>query len=246
MAPEIIVDKPGVLPERVTRRVEDEGRRALAARGRFSLALPGGSVATSAFPQLARLAFDWSRTDFFWGDERAVAPSHPDSNFGVAQSLWLEPARVPAERIHRMEADAPDLEAAAAAYTETMARVLGSGSCLDLAILGMGPDGHVCSLFPGHPLLKEEGRWVAAVTDSPKPPPRRLTLTLPALAAAELVVVVALGEAKATVLEDALTRADSALPIAHVARRARKIAFYLDSEAASRLPSAFLTRPTQA
>lgn len=236
MAPETNVDKPGLLPERVARRVEEEGRRALAARGRFSLALPGGSVAQSVFPHLARLAFDWSRTDFFWGDERAVAPSHPDSNFGVAQSLWLEPARVPAERIHRMEADAPDIEGAAAAYADTMARVLGSPPRLDLVILGMGPDGHVCSLFPGHPLLGEERRFVAAVTDSPKSPPRRVTLTLPALAAAELVVVVALGEAKAAVLEEALTRAESPLPIAQVARRARKVAFYLDPEAASRLP----------
>jgi 6-phosphogluconolactonase len=238
MAPEINVDKPENLPEAIARRVAEEGGRALAARGRFSLALPGGSVATSAFPRLARLAFDWSRTDFFWGDERAVAPSHPDSNFGVAQSLWLEPARVPAERIHRMEADAFDIEGAAAAYAETMARLLGSPPRLDLVVLGMGPDGHVCSLFPGHPLLGEERRFVAAVTDSPKPPPRRLTLTLPALAAAELVVVVALGEAKALVLQEALTRAESTLPIAQVARRARKVAFYLDEEAASRLPPA--------
>jgi 6-phosphogluconolactonase len=237
MAPEMIVDKPSELPDTLARLLEKEGRRALAARGFFSVALPGGSVATTFFPRLSRAAVDWSRTHFFWGDERAVAPSDPESNFGAARSRWLEPAGVKASQIHRMEADAADPEAAARAYADTMTRILGAPPRLDLVLLGVGPDGHVCSLFPGHPLLLEESRSVALVLDSPKPPPRRLTLTLPVLAAAELVVVAALGSGKAEIVRESIEDPSSALPLARVVRRARRCVFFVDPEAASRLAS---------
>jgi 6-phosphogluconolactonase len=235
MALEITVDKPSDLAETLARRFEEEERRGLAARGFFSVALPGGSVATTFFPRLSQAAVDWSRIHFFWGDERAVPPSDPESNFGAARSLWLDPAGIRASQIHRMEADAADLDAAARAYADTMMLVLGVPPRLDLVILGVGPDGHVCSLFPGHPLLLEESRSVAVVLDSPKPPPRRLTLTLPVLAAAELVVVAALGRGKAEIVREAAEEPSSALPVAQVARRARRCLFLLDSEAASRL-----------
>jgi len=235
MAPEIIVDKPADLPETFARRFEGEARAAFGARGRFSLALPGGSVATSLFPRLARLSLDWSRTHFFWGDERAVPPDDPESNFGVARRLWLEPAGVPAASIHRMEADAPDLERAAATYADVLAAATGRPPRLDLALLGVGPDGHVCSLFPGHALLEEERRFVAAIVDSPKPPPRRLTLTLPALAAAEWVVVAAFGAAKADIIRDAIEDPASRLPVALAAGAARRCLFLLDEAAAGGL-----------
>ena len=238
MGPEVIVDKPAALSEALAARFEGEARRALAARRFFSVALPGGSVGSTFFPRLARAAVDWSRTEFFWGDERAVPASDPESNFGLARSLWLEPAGVPASRIHRMEADVPDPEAAARAYSDAMVRLLGAPPRLDLVLLGVGPDGHVCSLFPGHPLLRDEGRYVAVVRDSPKPPPRRLTLTMPVLTAAELVVVAVLGRGKAEVLREALEQEDSALPLALVRRRARRAVFFADEPAASRLSRA--------
>lgn len=235
MSPEILVDKPEKLPDALALRVEDEAARALEARGRFALALPGGSVAASFFPRLAAARVDWAQTEFFWGDERAVPPSDPQSNYGAAWRLWLKPAKVPAERIHRMKAGAADLEQAAAAYAEEMVRVLGTPPRLDVALLGMGPDGHVCSLFPGHLLLGEERRWVAGLRDSPKPPPLRLTLTLPALWASELVVVAALGEAKAAAVRDAVVNPASKLPVTLAARGARRALFLLDDAAASRL-----------
>jgi 6-phosphogluconolactonase len=235
MAPEIIVDKPSDLPETFARRFEDEARTALAARGRFSLALPGGSVATSLFPRLARLSLDWSRTHFFWGDERAVPPDDPESNFGAARRFWLGPAGVPQPSIHRMEADAPDLDRAADAYADVLSAATGQPPQLDLALLGVGPDGHVCSLFPGHALLDERRRFVAAIVDSPKPPPRRLTLTLPTLAAAEWVVVAAFGAAKGGVVREAIEDAASRLPVALAARAARRCLFLLDEAAASSL-----------
>jgi 6-phosphogluconolactonase len=235
MLQDIIVDKPAVLGETLAARFQSEARRALAARGRFAMALPGGSVATAFFPRLARAPLDWSRTEFFWGDERAVPPSDPESNYALARSLWLDPAGVPAERVHRMSADAADLDEAAAACADELMRVLGTPPRLDLVLLGVGPDGHVCSLFPGHALLREERLWVAAVRDAPKPPPGRLTLTLPSLAAAELVVVAALGEAKARVVRDALEDGTSSSPLALVRRRARRILVLLDPPAASLL-----------
>jgi 6-phosphogluconolactonase len=232
---ETLVDKTDALVEELGRRVLDAGRAALDSRGAFSIALPGGSVATTFFPRLARLDLDWSRTDFFWGDERAVAPSDPDSNYGLARDLWLEPAGVPAARAHRMAAEASDLPRAAEAYASDLARVAGHPPRLDLVLLGVGPDGHVCSLFPGHPVLAETTRTVAVVIDSPKPPPRRLTLTRPVLAAAGQVVVVALGRRKAAVVRDAVEDPASALPVAIVMREARRSALLLDPEAASLL-----------
>src|SRR5260370_16007719 len=143
MSPELVVDSPAALSEARAARFEAEARRVLTACGFFSVALPGGSVGTTFFPRLAGAAIDWSRTEFFWGDERAVPPSHPESNFGLARSLWLEPAGVPASRIHRMEAEAAEPEAAARAYADAMVPRLGAPARLRLVLLRGGPDGPV-------------------------------------------------------------------------------------------------------
>ena len=235
MPVETLVDKAELLASTLAGRFKTEGLHAVAARGRFTVALPGGSVATSFFPRLARVPFDWSKADFFWGDERAVPPDHPDSNYAVARRLWLEPAGVPASRVHRMKAESPDLAQAAADYAAELEGAAGSPPRLDLVLLGVGPDGHVCSLFAGHPVLAVHDRTVAVVEDSPKPPPRRLTLTLPVVVGAELVVVVALGRGKAEIIRSAIEDPASALPVALVARQARRATFLLDPEAASLL-----------
>jgi 6-phosphogluconolactonase len=234
MLPEIIIDTPANLAEILAARIEGDGLRALAARGRFALALPGGSVARTFFPRLARGSFDWSRADFFWSDERAVPATDAASNYGLARALWLDPAKIPADRVHRMEADGDDLEGAAAAYANDLTRLLGQPPRLDIVLLGVGADGHVCSLFPGHALLREEQKWVAVEAAAPTPPAHRLTLTLPALAAAELVVVAAMGETKARAVRAALHDLDSSLPLALALRRARKALVLLDPDAASR------------
>jgi 6-phosphogluconolactonase len=235
MTLETHVDKTPALVEALAHRVLEAGRAALDARGTFSIALPGGSMATTFFPALARLPLDWSRTDFFWGDERAVPPLDSESNYALARTSWLAPAGVPAARIHRMAGDEKDLTRAAEAYAAELERVTGRPPRLDLVLLGVGPDGHVCSLFPGHPLLSERRRIVAVIEDSPKPPPRRLTLTRPVLASAEQVVIVALGQGKAAVMREALEDPDSALPVALVAREARRATVLLDDDAAALL-----------
>ena len=230
--PEVFVEPLPALVRRLAETVAAGAAAALAERGRCVLLLTGGSLAPTFFPALAALELDWPRIDFVWGDERAVPPSHPDSNYRVARELWLDPAGVPEGRRHRMPADAADLEAAAVSYASLLVRLCGRPVRVDVALLGVGPDGHVCSLFPGHPLLEEESRVVVSVNDSPKPPPRRLTVTLPVLTAARRVVVAAVGEAKRRAIEAALGDSRSELPVARLARLAARPLFLLDPAAA--------------
>jgi 6-phosphogluconolactonase len=234
MSPEVVIDEREALPATFVRRLEPLAAEALGDRGRFAVALPGGSVAEAFLPSFAGASVDWARTDLFWGDERGVPPDHADSNYGVAWSLWLKDAGLPPSRVHRMPADAPDLEAGAREYESVLVETLGAVPALDVVLMGMGPDGHICSLFPGHPLLGENERKVAAILDSPKPPPRRLTLTLPALQAARLLVVAAFGESKAPALREALQDPHSPLPVAIALRRASKALVLLDAAAAGR------------
>jgi len=232
MQPEVIVDSLDGLVKRATDRFAAAARGAIEARGMFSCALPGGSVAESMFPAFAQLPLAWDHVHVFFGDERAVPETDPDSNSGLARKLWLD--RV-AAHVHAMPANQADIDAAARAYTEELRSTLGDPPRIDVMLLGMGPDGHVCSLFPGHPLLRERTRWVAGVTDSPKPPPRRLTLTMPVLAAARSIWVGAFGAAKAPILREAIQDAGSQLPVALAARSGPPALFFLDPPAASAL-----------
>ena len=225
------VAKVPVLAELLAGRLEREASAAIAARGRFSIAVPGGSVAVRFFPRLAAAAVDWSRTDFFQADERAVPPGDPDSNFAALSRLWLEPAGVPPARIHRMEGEDPDPNAAARRSAHDLTRTLGEPARLDVVLLGAGPDGHVASLFPDHPALRAT-RPAVAVHDSPKPPPGRLTLTLPVLTSARLVVIAVLGAEKAAMVRRWLGDPESDLPVARVARTAERVLLLLDPEAA--------------
>jgi 6-phosphogluconolactonase len=237
MRPEIVVGTLEQLAAAFAVRLEHRAAASIAARGRFSIALTGGSSAADFCPLLAGCRIDWTRTDFFWGDERAVAITDPESNFALADRLWLRPAAVPRANIHRLRADLPDLEQAAAAAERDLVRILGEPPRLDLVWLGVGGDGHVASLFPGHSLLGEGRRLVVPIFDSPKPPARRLTLTLAAIAAARFVVVTAMGGAKAAVLAAALGDASSQLPLALVLKVAEDACLLLDEPAARDLPA---------
>jgi 6-phosphogluconolactonase len=235
--PEVLIGDTQTLRDRLVVDFDAQGRYALSARGVFTVALSGGSLATQFFPALARLAFDWTRTQFFWADERAVPPDDPESNYGIARALWLEPANVPPANVHRLRGEDPDVEKAARDQAEELVEIAGTLPKLDLILLGAGPDGHVASLFPGHPAAAEEERLVVAVDHSPKPPPRRLTMTLPVLANAARTVVVAFGEEKAAAIHDAL-EGTASTPLAALAKRARNLRFMLDEGAASLLSDA--------
>jgi len=228
---ETIVATPAELAQTFAARLASTARRVQATGRALSLVLPGGSVAETFFPVLALAAIDWTMVEVFWSDERAVPPDDQDSNYRVADELLLRRVAIDRSRIHRMEAEAADLDAAAHQYETEMGQALGIPPRFDVVLLGVGPDGHVCSLFPGHRALDETTRRVLAVTDSPKPPPARLTLTLAALTAADIYIA-AFGAAKAAVIREALNRPASPLPVARAARAGQRAIFLIDGEAA--------------
>jgi 6-phosphogluconolactonase len=234
MRPEVIIDDAEGLKAKLAKEFENLARTAIAARGKFVVALAGGSVATTFFPALARTAVEWSRTEFFWIDERAVPPNDPASNYALALKLWLAPARVPIERIHRMRGEEGDLALAARNAAEELIAVAGDPPRLDAAVVGVGEDGHVASLFPGQ-LDLHSNRHVTPIYDAPKPPPRRLTVTLPVLINAACVIVAALGESKAASVRDALEQEGCASPLAELLRRSSSALMLLDRGAAGLL-----------
>jgi 6-phosphogluconolactonase len=224
---EVVVGERERLARAFVRHIAPIARDA----GRLSLALPGGSVAEAFCPALVDAPLAWDRVDLFWCDERAVPPGHADSNYRIAAERLLGRVPIDPTRVHRMRGEAADLAAAAAEYEGVLRQTLGDPPRLDVVVLGVGPDGHVCSLFPNHRALDEKSRRVLPIHDSPKPPLRRLTLTLPALADA-YVVIGAFGASKASVMKEALERRDSRLPVALAARGAQHALFLLDDEAA--------------
>jgi len=235
MKPDLVIDTPARLAHVFADRFTTLAREALAARGHFSWALPGGSVADIFFPVLAGVPIAWDRIDFFWGDERAVAPDDPDSNYGLAKRLLLDRVHADPQRVHRIVGEGGDLDAAARAYEGEMIRALGDPPRLDLVVLGLGPEGHVCSLFPGHPLLRERHRQVAPIIDSPKPPPRRITFTMLPLQLAGTICVAGFGESKAAAIRAALEDPDSQIPAALAIRTAQHAIVLIDPPAASLL-----------
>jgi len=232
VGPDVVVGDLAAVRRRLAEDVTREAARAVSERGLFALAVPGGSVAREALPALVPVSFDWSRTHVFWVDERAVPRSDPASNLRAVSDAWLSRARAPEASVHPMPADAVDLVRAADDYDHEIRRVLGERPCLDYVILGVGPEGHVASLFPGHPALAETSRLATAVFDAPKPPPSRLTLTMPLLLAARRVVVMALDASKAPVIEEVLAADASTLPVSLVLRGGNRSLLLLDASAA--------------
>lgn len=180
--------------------------RGIAPR---TIALAGGSTPKRFYECLAAIDYPWSSVDVFFGDERCVAPDHPDSNFAMANAALL--SRVPA-RVHRM----PGETCAAEDYVVELHSVFGPGiPVFDLVVLGLGEDGHTASLFPADPALEERERLVAPVL---RPDHARLTLTLPVLSAARVALFLVSGESKRPVLASLLAGADIPAAAVHAAR----------------------------
>lgn len=189
-------------------RLVEAARGAIEERGIFRVALSGGGTPKQVYPLLLeparRDAVDWSRVEFFWGDERSVPPDHPESNFGVAYGMFVSHLPdVRADRIHRMPAEAPDIDGAALSYESELRLAFDARGdeppAFDLIWLGMGPDGHTASLFPGTDALEEQGRWVVG-NWVPQQDTWRMTLTFPVLNAARRVLFVVTGADKADVI----------------------------------------------
>jgi 6-phosphogluconolactonase len=236
-----VLPGPAALAEAAADRIVAAARNAIRRRGRCFLALSGGSTPRLVCPLLTSRpridSVDWSRVEFFWGDERAVPPDHPESNFGLARTQLLDhlPGVRPAS-VHRMPADAHDLDAAAARYEAELRRAFDvrRGTSrpprFDLIWLGMGPDGHTASLFPGADTLAERRRWViAASAPTTSAVAGRMTFTLPLINAARSVLFVVEGADKAGALRSVRSGSRD-LPAARV--RARSTLWLVDAPAA--------------
>ena len=216
---------------------------AVAQRARFTIVLSGGSTPKSLYNLLAtnaRTALPWDRMFFFWGDERHVPPTDPDSNYGMADETLLSKIPVPAGNVFRIKAENPDAAAVAEAYEQTILKFfqLKSGEVpnFDLILLGMGPDGHTASLFPGTTALQEKSRLVVANWVE-KMKTHRITLTLPVLNAARCVTFLVSGTDKASVLRTVLEEdvPEEQYPSKLVRPAAGKLIWLLDRAAASQL-----------
>ena len=218
---------------------------AVAARGRFTIALSGGSTPKSLFNLLAtnaKTTLPWDRMFFFFGDERHVPPTDPDSNYRMANEAMLSKVPVPPANVFRIEAENPDAEAAAAAYEQTLRKFFqvaaGEVPKFDLILLGMGPDGHTASLFPGTAGLQEKSRLVIANWVE-KLKTHRLSFTFPLINAARCVAFLVSGTDKAPALKGVLegSAPGEQYPAKLVAPKDGKLIWFLDRAAASGLAS---------
>lgn len=225
---------------------------AQSSRGHASVVLTGGGIGTATLAALrtapARDAIDWRRLTVWWGDERFLPAGHQDRNETAARETLLDHVAVDHGRVHPMPAAGgrfgSDPEAAAEAYADELA---GSARpedhaevpTFDVLMLGIGPDTHVASLFPETPALYEE-RAVVAVRGAPKPPPIRISLTLPSIRSAHEVWILASGAEKADAVRLALSGAGPIQVPAAAARGRSRTLFLLDRAAAARVPSDLL------
>jgi 6-phosphogluconolactonase len=209
------------------------------AAGRVpQIGLTGGGIAEAVHRELARLSpgseVDWTRVVVWWGDERFVPRDSAERNARGARAAFLD--AVGATQVHEVPStdDAQDVATAAAAYSAEL-REHGAGG-FEVLMLGVGPDGHVASLFPGHPALDVDDQVAVAVTDSPKPPPERVSLTFGALSRSRSVWLLVSGEQKAPAVAAALADEGDvrATPARGVTGREETI-WFLDHDAASRL-----------
>lgn len=189
-------------------------------RGRAHVALSGGGTPARTYELLAETISDWGNIEIWFADERCVPPEDEQSNYLLAAKTLLRPAGIAEEQVHRMRGELGPREGAKL-YAEELRSGLGSPPVLDLAILGIGPEGHIASLFPGAPALHAgEDEVCVGVEGSPKPPPERITLTLPVLRAARRCLVIATGPEKTGAISGMLGDAGERVP-ASLLRRER-------------------------
>ncbi|MCP3164972.1 6-phosphogluconolactonase [Myxococcus qinghaiensis] len=218
---------PRVLPPENLARAAAEWmarslQTSLAMNRRVSLAVSGGGTPGPAYRELSRLVLPWERVDLYFVDERFVPPDDADSNYRMVEETLIAPLRLSPAQVFRMEGERGDREAAAREYETKLPPML------NVVLLGMGEDGHTASLFPGHPALEEKSRRVLSVV-GPKPPPWRMTLTMPTLLSASAVLMLVAGAGKRETVHRALA-GDLALPAARVTNAQ----WMLDSAAAGR------------
>ncbi len=217
---------------------------AIATKGEAFIVLTGGGTGIALLRHVAQYGpdIDWSAVHLFWGDERYVAENDDERNAKQAREALLEQIDIPASNVHPMPAAdgefGDDIDAAAQAYEQVLAAAAAPGQStpeFDVHLLGMGGEGHINSLFPDSPAVLEKSRMVVSVTDSPKPPPLRITLTLPAIRRSRQVWLVVSGAAKADAVAAAVGGAQPVDIPAAGAVGSEKTVWLLDTEAAAKL-----------
>jgi len=241
---EILADA-GTLASTAATLFAVQAEKAVAAHGRFTVALAGGTTPNALYERLAtdyRDAVPWHAIHFFWGDERHVPPAHPDSNFRAAYEAMLSRVPVPEAHIHRIHAELPDAAIAALEYEWTLRREFAVDEAalpvFDLVLLGLGPDGHTASLFPGSAALHRTERLVLAPWIE-KAQSYRITLSLPVLNHALLVAFLVSGASKAEVVRAVLEGPDQpdAVPARAVHPSGGRLLWLVDRAAAAQLRS---------
>lgn len=238
MNPEIIYcEFPDDVAEAAAALLHELQEEAIADRGIFRIALSGGSTPALLFKQLAsadwKEEMDYPNWEVFWVDERAVPPTHKDSNYKLAHDLFL--SKVEIGNVFRMPAEHPDLKEAADAYARTLkSRFTPESVAFDAVLLGMGADGHTASLFPGTPVL-ESGALVEAVEIPGNAIPKRLTLTLRTINSARAVIFLVTGVEKAACLRDVLIDNNYKFPATRVEPREGRLIWIIDEDAATEL-----------
>src|SRR3954454_18515242 len=206
----IILPDPTALADEAARRFVALAQAAVADHGRFTVALSGGSTPRALYQRLAQSplseSVNWANVHVFWGDERMVPPDDIESSYRMARETLLAHVPIPAANIYPIPTVGGTAEAAASAYEETLTAVFGADlPRFDLILLGIGPDGHTASLFPGQPeAVRPSAALVVAVHNAPKPPPARVSFTFTLINAAANVLLVVAGADKAAALYEVL------------------------------------------
>jgi 6-phosphogluconolactonase len=195
-----VVSDIDVLVERAAAITVAALTEAISQRGQFTLALAGGSTPKPLYERLRTQNLPWSQMQIFWGDERYVSPTHPDSNEGMARRAWLDHVPIPAQNLHPMPTQFPEPATAAQAYEQHLQNLFGSASIptLDLILLGLGDDGHTASLFPHTAVLNVCDHWIGVGERTAEP---RLTFTIPLINQARQVLFLVAGASKRPALE---------------------------------------------
>jgi 6-phosphogluconolactonase len=214
--------------------------KAIGERGRFSVALSGGSTPTATYATLATeenaVRVDWSKVHVFWGDERCVPPDHPGSSFRMAGEALLDLVPLPGGNIHRVRGELAPEEAARAYAAELHSFFGGEWPSFDLVLLGVGSDGHTASLFPGSPALDEKGSPVVVVMAYYEDrPAQRVSLTVPAINAARQVIFLVAGPSKAGIVSAVLEGPPGRYPAQLIQPAAGHLIWMMDAAAAGRL-----------
>jgi 6-phosphogluconolactonase len=235
----VVFPDPAAVAQAAAQMVVEVAQQAIAARGRCCLALSGGSTPQALFALLAaaplRTQIDWTRVWVVWADERHVPHADPERNERTARDVLLEQVPIPAAQILAVPFTGLRAEQAAVVYETQLTAALGVPLRLDLVLLGMGPDGHTASIFPGQPeAVAPAAALVIAVQDAPKPPPTRVSLSYAAINAARAVLFLVTGADKAAMVARirAATGPVSAVPALGVRPIDGTVTWLLDAAAA--------------